>query len=157
MKLRPSGARKASLLTDTAEPGFEGHGLYVQHDAHSHAKETKVTFERNRGGRPVGSRNKFSGAFLRDFLADWEVNGPAAIKTVRMRDPSTYLRVAASILPKELMVESVSSGLTPEERIEMLTVLKQQLLTVQREPILIEAKTNGFERSRQDQGTDCAP
>src|SRR5215467_12601942 len=103
-------------------------------------------------GRPAAVRNKFSNAFLTDLLADWEANGAAAIKTVRMRDPSTYLRVAASILPKELMVESVSSGLTPEERIEMLTVLKQQLLTVQRGPILIEAKTNGFERSQQDQG-----
>jgi len=110
------------------------------------------------GGRPAGVRNRFSGAFLRDLLADWEANGAAAIKTVRMRDPSTYLRVAASILPKELMVDAVmTTGLTAEERIEMIAALKQQLLTVQREPILIEAKTNGFERSRQAPGTDRAP
>ena len=108
-------------------------------------------------GRPAAVRNKFSNAFLSDFLADWQANGAAAIKTVRMRDPSTYLRVAASILPKELMVDAVmTTGMTAEERIEMIAALKQHLLTVQK-PILIEARTNGFERSRQDQGTDCAP
>src|SRR5215471_16412567 len=110
-------------------------------------------------GRPPGVRNRFSHAFLTDLLADWQANGPAAIKTVRMRDPSTYLRVAASILPKELMVDAVmTTGMTAEERIEMIAALKQHLLTVRQEqPMLIEAKTNGFERSRQDQGTDCAP
>jgi hypothetical protein len=51
----------------------------------------------------------------------------------------------------------MTTGLTAEERIEMIAALKQHLLTVQQEqPMLIEAKTNGFERSRQDQGTDCA-
>ena len=110
-------------------------------------------------GRPAAVRNKFSNAFLTDFLADWQANGAAAIKTVRMRDPSTYLRVAASILPKELMVDAVmTTGMTAEERIEMIAALKQHLLTVRQEqPMLIEAKANGFERSRQDQGTDCAP
>ena len=109
-------------------------------------------------GRPAAVRNKFSNAFLTDFLADWQSNGAAAIKTVRVRDPSTYLRVAASILPKELMVDAVmTTGMTAEERIEMIAALKQHLLTVRQEPILIEAKANGFERSRQDQGTDCAP
>jgi uncharacterized NAD(P)/FAD-binding protein YdhS len=103
-------------------------------------------------------RNKFSNAFLSDLLADWQANGAAAIKTVRVRDPSTYLRVAASILPRELMVDAVvSTGMTAEERIEMIAALKKHLLTVQQQPLLIEAKTNGFERSRQDQGIDRAP
>ena len=96
-------------------------------------------------GRPAAVRTKFSNAFLTDFLADWQANGAAAIKTVRMRDPSTYFRVAASILPKELMVDAVmTTGLTAEERIEMIAALKQHLLTVQQEqPLLIEARTNG--------------
>ena len=109
-------------------------------------------------GRPAAVRNKFSNAFLTDLLADWQANGAAAIKTVRTRDPSTYFRVAASILPKEMVVDAVvTTGMTADERIEMIAALKQHLLTVQREPILIEAKSNGFERSRQDQTTDRAP
>jgi hypothetical protein len=96
-----------------------------------------------RGGRPVGARNRFSHAFITDFLADWEKHGAKAIQSVRMLDPGTYLRVAASIIPRELMVEPVTSGLSAEERSEMIAALKQHLLTVrQGQPMLIEAKAN---------------
>ena len=92
-------------------------------------------------GRPAGVRNRFSHAFLTDFLADWERHGAAAIKTVRVRDPGTYLRVGASILPKEMVLETMTTGLTAEERAEMIAVLKQHLLSVQQEqPMLIEAR-----------------
>jgi len=113
-------------------------------------------------GRPAAVRNKFSNAFLTDLLADWQANGAAAIKTVRMRDPSTYFRVAASILPRELTVDAVmTTGLTAEERIEMIGALKEHLLTVRQEqPLLIEARTNGHDAegviARQDQGTNRA-
>jgi hypothetical protein len=98
-------------------------------------------FGPGQGGRPAGVRNRFSHAFLTDFLADWEKHGTGAIKSVRMTDPGTYLRVAASILPKELMVDAVTTGLTAEERAEMIAALKQHLLSVRQEqPMLIEAR-----------------
>src|SRR5690606_29731991 len=56
------------------------------------------------GGRPKGSRNKLGEAFLEDMLADWEANGPAAIREVRETKPDAYLKVVASILPKDLNV-----------------------------------------------------
>src|SRR5262249_54530474 len=94
-----------------------------------------------RGGRPAAARNRFSHALLTHFLADWEKNGTKAIQSVRVLDPGTYLRVAASIIPRELMVEAVTSGLSAEERAEMIATLKQHLLTVRQEqPMLIETK-----------------
>lgn len=60
-------------------------------------------------GRPKGSRSKFAETFLKDFLADWEENGPEAIAECRNEDPATYLRVAASILPKELNIKEGES------------------------------------------------
>lgn len=63
------------------------------------------------GGRPKGSRSKFAETFLKDFLADWEVGGPSAIEACRLEDPSAYLRVAASILPKELNIKEGESAL----------------------------------------------
>jgi len=102
-----------------------------------------MPFRPSGGGRPAGVRNRFSRAFLTDFLADWEANGAAAIKTVRVRDPSCYLRTAAMILPKELMVETMTTELSPEERAEMIAVIKQHLLARQQEqPMLIEAKVD---------------
>lgn len=58
----------------------------------------------NAKGRPKGSRNKFAEAFIADFLADWEKHGAKALRNARRDDPSGYLRVAASILPKELNI-----------------------------------------------------
>lgn len=57
------------------------------------------------GGRPKGSRNKLGEAFIADMLADWEEHGEAVIATVRAEKPDQYLKVVASILPKELNVK----------------------------------------------------
>ena len=55
-------------------------------------------------GKPKGSRNKLGEAFLTDLQADWAEHGSAAIATVRQERPHEYLKVVASILPKELNV-----------------------------------------------------
>jgi hypothetical protein len=102
-----------------------------------------MVFKPGGGGRPAGVRNRFSHAFMSDFLADWEKYGASAIKSVRMTDPATYLRVGATILPKEMVLETMTTGLTVEERTEMIAVLKQHLLSRQQEqPMMIEAKVN---------------
>lgn len=59
----------------------------------------------NPAGRPKGARNKLGEAFLNDFLNDWEENGSDAIKTMREERPHEYVKVAASILPKEMNVK----------------------------------------------------
>jgi hypothetical protein len=55
----------------------------------------------NPAGRPKGSRNKLGEAFPEDMLADWEANGPAANRKVRVEKPDAY-KVVASILPRDL-------------------------------------------------------
>ena len=56
------------------------------------------------GGRPKGSRNKLGEAFLADMLADWEIHGAETVAKVREERPADYLKVVASILPKDLHV-----------------------------------------------------
>jgi hypothetical protein len=68
----------------------------------------------NPKGRPKGSRSKFSESFLSDFCADWEEHGAAAIVTMRTERPHEYVKVAASLLPKELKIET-TSDLTDEQ------------------------------------------
>ena len=58
----------------------------------------------NPAGRPLGSRNKLSELVIQDIAADWAIGGPDTIARVRMTDPSTYFRVVASILPKDVLV-----------------------------------------------------
>lgn len=59
-------------------------------------------------GRPKGSRNKLGEAFIADFHADWEEHGATAIRTMREERPHEYVKVAASLLPKEFKIETVS-------------------------------------------------
>jgi hypothetical protein len=85
-----------------------------------------------KGGRPLGSRNKLCRAVLEDLVADWAEGGAAAIKMMRVENPSAYCKMMASILPKELLFES---GAVTElddnalERIdEFLMGLHQQII-----------------------------
>lgn len=57
------------------------------------------------GGRPKGSRNKLGEAFLDAMLADFTQHGTKVIEDVRVEKPDQYLKVVASILPKELTVK----------------------------------------------------
>lgn len=58
----------------------------------------------NPAGRPKGSRHKLSEAFVADIYADWELHGVKTIEAVRLEKPDAYLKVVASLLPKELNV-----------------------------------------------------
>ena len=70
----------------------------------------------NPKGRPRGSRNKLGDAFLSDLLEDWEENGKAAIKTVRAERPHEYLKVVASILPRQVEIrEDLFDDLTEDQ------------------------------------------
>jgi len=58
----------------------------------------------NPKGKPKGSRTKLGEAFISDLQADWVANGADVIVKVRTDRPADYLKVVASILPKELNV-----------------------------------------------------
>jgi len=78
----------------------------------------------NIAGRPKGARSKLGEAFIEDMLADWEANGPAAIRVVRETKPDAYLKVVAMILPKDLNVNiNATEHLTDEQLIERVRSL----------------------------------
>jgi hypothetical protein len=61
------------------------------------------------------------------FAVDWAAGGPEVIARVRQQDPSTYLRVVASILPKDVLVnvqQNVPGGLDPAEWGVMIDLVK---------------------------------
>jgi hypothetical protein len=68
----------------------------------------------NPAGRPKGSRNKLGEAFIAALHDDFTENGVAAIQKVRVDRPHEYLKVIASLLPKELKV-TTESDLTDEQ------------------------------------------
>jgi hypothetical protein len=55
-------------------------------------------------GRPKGARSKLGEAFLADLYQDWCEHGVGAIEQVRERRPWDYLKVVASLMPRDLHV-----------------------------------------------------
>lgn len=68
----------------------------------------------NPAGRPKGSRNKLGEAFIEALYDDFLLEGKGAIENARVTDPMGYVKVCASILPKELNVRK-ESELSDEE------------------------------------------
>lgn len=82
----------------------------------------------NPNGRPKGARNKLGEAFLNDFLEDWGEHGAQAIQKMRSERPHEYVKVAASILPKELNVKvSEFDELTDEQLDRRINALADAL------------------------------
>jgi Family of unknown function (DUF5681) len=80
----------------------------------------------NPAGRPQGTRNRYSEDVLTVLANDWAAGGADVVARVRATDPSTYLRVVASILPKDVLVnvqQSVPGNLQPEAWASLRRVL----------------------------------
>ena len=56
----------------------------------------------NPAGRPKGSRNKLSEDFVAALYKDFQNHGSAAIAACRAEKPDVYVRVIASLLPRDV-------------------------------------------------------
>lgn len=59
----------------------------------------------NPGGRPTGTRLALQGSFLKKLQDDFDKFGALAIRQCRKEDPTGYVRVVASLMPKELEIK----------------------------------------------------
>jgi len=78
-------------------------------------------------GRPVGSRNKLTEAFLEKLNADFQEHGTEVIERVRQRKPEVYLMAVSALVPKKVeRVDSPFADISDEE----LEQLEQHLAAV---------------------------
>ena len=91
-------------------------------------------FEPGNPGRPKGSRNKLGEAFIEAMHNDFLEHGERVIQTVRAEKPDQYLKVIASILPKELHVKDASlDDMSDNELVELLAAVRSLTATGDRE------------------------
>lgn len=64
-----------------------------------------MQFQKGNPGRPKGSRNRMKEDFLRTLADDFAEFGKEAIVHVRLEEPGTYLKIIASLMPKQLSDE----------------------------------------------------
>lgn len=75
-------------------------------------------------GRPRVFKDRLTTDFIRELANDFAENGANAIKNVREQEPAQYLRVVASLVPKELEVRRPLSGIDDDKLAEILAILQ---------------------------------
>ncbi|MGE0235273.1 hypothetical protein [Methylocystis sp.] len=75
-----------------------------------------------------GSRNLFPKAFVEALRNDYELHGATAIENCRISEPAAYLRLIASLLPKEIPKRPVEQ-MTDAELESEITRLMQWLVS----------------------------
>ncbi|MCP5081626.1 MAG: hypothetical protein GY948_08010 [Alphaproteobacteria bacterium] len=80
------------------------------------------------GGRPKGSRNKLGEQFIADLYAEWQEHGAEALTAMREEKPAEFVKVVASVMPKELHLKNDPfKDISDEELANMLEFVHEQL------------------------------
>ena len=90
-------------------PTAQGEDTRVKHQ-HLEPYKWKPGVSPNPAGRPKGARSKLGEAFVQAMHDDFQAHGANVIEKVRIEKPDQYLKVIASILPKELTVNTNALG-----------------------------------------------
>lgn len=78
----------------------------------------------NPKGRTPGSRNKINEAFLSDLAEHYEEHGKTALDQCLEKDPVGYVRIVASLLPKQVDVKRPLEDMSDEELAETLATIR---------------------------------
>jgi len=75
---------------------------------------TRFSADRYGRAKQKGARDRLSAAFLMALADDFEAHGKDAVVKIREMDPAAYLRVVASLAPKELEISRPLDGISDE-------------------------------------------
>ena len=89
-----------------------------------------VPFAPGNPGRPKGSRNRMGEDFIQALQASFHEHGPATIETVRTERPHEYLKVIASLLPKQIEVKEGAFDGVDDETLAALVAAARSALGV---------------------------
>jgi hypothetical protein len=76
----------------------------------------------NPKGRPQGSRNKLSEEFLQDLCDAWQAFGKPAPMAAAWTHPVDFVRVVASLVPRELEATTVHMDRMSDAQLEAIIV-----------------------------------
>ena len=92
--------------------------------AHLKAYQFKPGDSGNPAGRPVGARNKLTETYCEDAYAAWLKHGAEAFDTLAENDPGTFVKVIASLMPRDVTL-NVGLGDQLAAMLERMQDIKQ--------------------------------
>src|SRR5262245_29796056 len=107
-----------------------------------------MTFAKGQGGRRRGARHRISTALLEAIGRDFEEHGEETVRITRVERPVEYLRIVASLLPRELEVTIGPLQEISDQELELLIERARE----QHRLIDITPTTGGREESEADGG-----
>src|SRR6185437_11397963 len=78
----------------------------------------------NPKGKAIGRRDSITNAFLKDLDEEWRENGRQALKDAREQQPALFVKVVASLLPRDVQISAADSFL---EALKEINAARQQL------------------------------
>jgi hypothetical protein len=121
-----------------------------------------VTGSNGGPGRKLGSRNRFGAQYLDDAYEAWLEYGKAAFKTCAQTEPVAFVKVMASLLPKEVVLSAlhVSASITDLEGYDLSDAREFALAfeiarqRIKPEPPMIELNPEAEAAFRMEGGDD---
>ena len=86
----------------------------------------------SRGGRRRGSRDRIQTDMLEAIAEDFALHGKEAIKIARIERPTEYLKLVASLLPREVE-QTIDGQVTHQHQIETIrrVILDPKTITIE--------------------------
>jgi hypothetical protein len=75
-------------------------------------------------GRPLSAQRHLAAHFMAILAGDFERHGTETLATIRLENPSNYLRMAASLLPRNLDDEMLLDKVSDEELFNVIVKLR---------------------------------
>lgn len=118
--IRPTGINAPQKQADS--------GLKERMAEIGKATQFKPGVSPNPGGKPLGARNRLQGDFMRELSEDFAENGKTAIVACRTDKPDVYVKIVASLMPKELAITRPLDDLTDDELDNAIALLRERLI-----------------------------
>lgn len=62
-------------------------------------------FKKGHPGRPKGTKNKITKAYLKRLTDDFMEHGESVLERIRKESPDVYMRLVAQLVPKDMDVK----------------------------------------------------
>ena len=106
----------------------------------------------NPKGRPKGSRDAITKAFVDDLTKDWREHGAEALEQARKERPAEYVRMVANLLPKEATVQLNMQSQVGQARLEAMRAMSARLKApdanqIDHKPKIIDGEAREIEKT----------